>query len=96
MRGYVKKWDSANKAAKAAISARRRATEKQALPAWADAARIAEIYESARAAGMEVDHIIPLAGKTVCGLHVHQNLQLLSPQANRSKSNKYNGAGASV
>lgn len=36
----------------------------------------------------EVDHIIPLNGKTVRGLHVWYNLRVITQQANRAKSNK--------
>lgn len=39
--------------------------------------------------GFEVDHIIPLNGERVSGLHVLSNLQVITIQSNRSKSNKY-------
>ena len=39
--------------------------------------------------GFEVDHIIPLNGKEVSGLHVLNNLQVLPISKNRSKGNKF-------
>lgn len=39
--------------------------------------------------GFEVDHIIPLNGKSVSGLHVLGNLQVLPISVNRSKGNKF-------
>lgn len=38
---------------------------------------------------MEVDHIIPLNNELVCGLHVWENLQLLSVGQNRAKGNSF-------
>ena len=56
-------------------------------PPWADADKIALIYSMARKYGFEVDHVVPIQSKLVCGLHVWENLQLLSPSENRKKLN---------
>jgi len=60
----------------------------KAVPKWADRLAIKEFYKS-RPDGFEVDHIIPLQGDTVCGLHVLENLQYLTKRENCKKSNKW-------
>lgn len=68
-----------------------RAREKQ-TPPWADLAKIQAVYDEAaeiRALGVEceVDHIVPLQGKTARGLHVHYNLRIVLKSDNASKRN---------
>jgi SepF-like predicted cell division protein (DUF552 family) len=78
-------------------NATRRAAYVLALPRWLTSiqqAQIDEFYEIARAKTMQignryhVDHIIPLRGKTACGLHVPWNLQVLEGRENNRKFNK--------
>ena len=58
-------------------------------PSWADMSKIKEMYKQARRTGMTVDHIIPLRGQLVSGLHAENNLQLLPGNVNGSKGNSF-------
>lgn len=67
----------------------------RALPRWADLDKMAEIYETSawltKTSGepWHVDHIVPLQGKTVSGLHCEANLALLPASENITKSNRH-------
>lgn len=69
-------------------SATRRAALLRRTPKWADLSEIKEIYDKCPL-GYHVDHIIPLQGEKVSGLHVHNNLQYLTPKENSAKKNKF-------
>jgi uncharacterized pyridoxal phosphate-containing UPF0001 family protein len=74
----------------------RRAAKLQATPKWVDFEKVEEFYILAQRISAEtgvihhVDHIVPLMGKTVCGLHWEGNLQILPGRDNLSKGNKFN------
>ena len=67
------------------------------MPAWANKEAIKQFYTDAKKlteeTGIlhEVDHIVPSNHPMVCGLHVENNLQILTKSENRKKSNYFNG-----
>ncbi len=66
----------------------RKALKLSRLPSWANKDKIKEIYDNCPP-GYHVDHIIPLQGEKVSGLHIETNLQYLTAAENCSKRNKY-------
>lgn len=85
----AKEYAAANPEWKAAQCAKRRARKKRAIPKWVDLKKIQVLYEKASVYGFNVDHIVPLSSKRVCGLHCWENLQLLDPVLNAEKHNSY-------
>lgn len=68
---------------------------KNRTPSWANLDKIREFYNNCPD-GFEVDHVIPLRGQIVSGLHVETNLQYLWASDNRSKSNKFSVLSSTV
>jgi len=96
----IKSWAERNPDRLRAKDARRRGNQLKAQPNWLSEEQkkqIDDVYTLARDCELvsgekyHVDHIVPLQGKTVCGLHVPWNLQVLPASLNIKKSNKYNG-----
>lgn len=81
-------WQAKNPGRAAERARRWEAARIKAMPAWAEPELLELIYAEAAHRRLEVDHIIPLRGRNVCGLHVHYNLQLLSRSENARKGNR--------
>jgi hypothetical protein len=75
--------------------AKRGAAKLRATPAWADQKAIEQYYLIAAfltaelGIAFEVDHVVPLRGKIVSGLHAHTNLAISLASWNRAKSNRW-------
>jgi hypothetical protein len=87
-----------NPASSLLAQANRRATRLQRMPKWADRKAIAHMFEEARRLSREtgvrhsVDHLIPLQGESVSGLHVHYNMRVIPMHKNSSKGNRIDDA----
>jgi hypothetical protein len=93
-----KLWRKQNPSQRNALKAAYKASKVKATPSWLNLdqkEQIVNFYELAKdcclTTGLlyEVDHIVPLRGKNVCGLHVPWNLQILPVDINRRKSNSH-------
>lgn len=83
-----RKWRMNNKAKILANVRKYQASKIQAVPKWADLKSMQDIYRKCPV-GYHVDHIIPLRGKLVSGLHIPENLQYLTAKENRKKFNLF-------
>ena len=91
-------WRKENPGHRNALKAAYKAAKIGATPAWLSKKQQEEIvawYDLAQDCGLvsgqqyQVDHIVPIRGKNVCGLHVPWNLQILPNDINQKKSNSY-------
>jgi hypothetical protein len=91
---YQSNFYKAHKERYVAARARRRAAQESATPSWLtaiDKAMIQEMYDVSEARYIQtgikhhVDHIVPINGKGVAGMHVPWNLQVITAHENLSK-----------
>lgn len=89
-----REYNQRNKAKLNALAMKRHKHVKRATPSWVDLEEIEmfyfEAWRKSQGTGIEhhVDHIVPLRGDRVSGLHVPWNLQVIPATENRRKSNR--------
>ena len=93
-----REWNKQNKPKKAALESKRRAALLQRTPKWLSeddlwmleqAYELAALRTSMLGFPWHVDHVIPLQGRQVSGLHVPTNIQVIPATENVRKHNKY-------
>jgi hypothetical protein len=98
LREYRNAWKEANKVQVRADTKARRRKHRDATPPWLtrkQKSEIRQLYQIAitmtQTTGEQyvVDHIVPLRGESVCGLHVPWNLRVITQEENLKKSNKH-------
>ena len=95
-KAYKHLWKKANPGSVHEASVRRRRVQSRQTPAWSDRARVKAYYDVCAFFNSvngypkyHVDHIIPLKGTLVSGLHVHSNLRVIPARENERKNNKF-------
>ena len=79
------------KAVNRAKVAKYKAAKLQRIPVWMtkDELNMMRLFYVKCPEGFDVDHIVPLQGRNVSGLHVLSNLQYLTKEENGRKANKF-------
>ena len=94
-RASRRRWKKANKGKVNEQTVRYRTRKANALPAWVDTKELQGFYIMAERLSNclgiphHVDHIMPLRGDNLCGLHVPWNLQVIPASMNLKKGNRY-------
>ena len=94
-RARVRAWQIKYPHKQNALNQARHAQKLKACPRWANKFFMEEAYHLAalrtQATGFSwnVDHIVPLRSKVVCGLHCEQNMQVIPKAENATKGNRY-------
>jgi len=95
---YSSKWKKENKHLVNSSTYKRRTAKLNRMPKWVDKEHMWLIKEAYKLAAIRtkqfgfswhVDHIIPLQGELVSGLHVIENLQVIPGIENVKKANRY-------
>lgn len=94
-RAWEKKTYQENPGVRDARTAKRRAAKMGSMPPWANSFFIEEAYSLAKLRSKvtgikwEVDHVVPLQSKTVCGLHAETNVRVIPAILNHTKGNRH-------
>ena len=87
-RNKSSQWKKNNPKVNSLHSYSRKINVKQATPLWLNIQDLVEKYNLCPI-GLTVDHIVPIKGKNVSGLHVPWNLQYLTSKENSRKGNRF-------
>jgi len=91
----IRKWSKNNLHKRRGTNAARYAVQIKRMPLWFEKDTVTNIYAIAKLqtelTGIphQVDHIVPLQGKTVSGLHCYDNLQIITASENQAKGNRW-------
>ena len=94
----IKNWIQKNSYIVNAINRKRREQKRNSVPMWLteddfwiikEAYKLAKLRSELFGIKFHVDHIIPIKGKNVCGLHSPNNLQVIPAQENLRKGNSF-------